>query len=111
MNWNLRPRQMIISRALSVVRSPRTKSISLPCTTASKRVLVRIMLELACMQIACTCVLYHLFTILIVTEDTSSSETDQLFADVKELIKEIRSDWYSLAKELDIDYATRNVRP
>ncbi|XP_064384730.1 uncharacterized protein LOC135333658 [Halichondria panicea] len=40
-------------------------------------------------------------------EDTSSSETDQLFADVKEVIKEIRSDWYSLAIELDIDYATR----
>ncbi|XP_064399632.1 uncharacterized protein LOC135345989 isoform X2 [Halichondria panicea] len=40
-------------------------------------------------------------------EDTSSSETDQLFADVKEGIKEIRSDWYSLAIELDIDYATR----
>ncbi|XP_064406837.1 uncharacterized protein LOC135351545 isoform X3 [Halichondria panicea] len=40
-------------------------------------------------------------------EDTSSSETDQLFTDVKEVIKEIRSDWYSLAIELDIDYATR----
>ncbi|XP_064406199.1 uncharacterized protein LOC135350985 isoform X4 [Halichondria panicea] len=40
-------------------------------------------------------------------EDTSSSETDELFADVKEVIKEIRSDWYSLAIELDIDYATR----
>ncbi|XP_064384149.1 uncharacterized protein LOC135333169 [Halichondria panicea] len=40
-------------------------------------------------------------------ENTSSSETDQLFADVKEVIKEIRSDWYSLAIELDIDYATR----
>ncbi|XP_064385325.1 uncharacterized protein LOC135334177 isoform X4 [Halichondria panicea] len=40
-------------------------------------------------------------------EHTSSSETDQLFADVKEVIKEIRSDWYSLAIELDIDYATR----
>ena len=53
----------------------------------------------------------HLFTISIVTENTSSSETDQLFADVKEVIKEIRSDWYSLAIELDIDYATRKVRP
>ncbi|XP_064382988.1 uncharacterized protein LOC135331680 [Halichondria panicea] len=40
-------------------------------------------------------------------EDASSSETDELFADVKEVIKEIRSDWYSLAIELDIDYATR----
>ncbi|XP_064407175.1 uncharacterized protein LOC135351907 isoform X2 [Halichondria panicea] len=40
-------------------------------------------------------------------EDTSSSETDELFTDVKEVIKEIRSDWYSLAIELDIDYATR----
>ncbi|XP_064403143.1 uncharacterized protein LOC135348759 isoform X2 [Halichondria panicea] len=40
-------------------------------------------------------------------EDTSSSETDQLFADMKEVIKEVRSDWYSLAIELDIDYATR----
>ncbi|XP_064407413.1 uncharacterized protein LOC135352129 isoform X6 [Halichondria panicea] len=40
-------------------------------------------------------------------EDTSSSETDELFADVKEVIKKIRSDWYSLAIELDIDYATR----
>ncbi|XP_064407428.1 protein phosphatase 1 regulatory subunit 12A-like [Halichondria panicea] len=40
-------------------------------------------------------------------EDTSSSETDELFAHVKEVIKEIRSDWYSLAIELDIDYATR----
>ncbi|XP_064407677.1 uncharacterized protein LOC135352421 [Halichondria panicea] len=43
----------------------------------------------------------------IFTEDTSSSETDLLFTDVKEVIKEIRSDWYSLAIELDIDYATR----
>ncbi|XP_064383874.1 uncharacterized protein LOC135332890 [Halichondria panicea] len=40
-------------------------------------------------------------------EDASGSETDQLFADVKEVIKEIRSDWYSLAIELDIDYDTR----
>ncbi len=44
------------------------------------------------------------------TDDASSSETDQLFADVKEEIKEIRSDWYSLAIELDIDYDTRKVR-
>ena len=48
---------------------------------------------------------------LLYTEDSSSSETDELFADVKEVIKEIRSDWYSLAIELDIDYATRKVRP
>ena len=53
--------------------------------------------------------MYNLIS--IVTEDTSSSETDQLFAHVKEVIKEIRSDWYSLAIELDIDYATRKVRP
>ena len=49
--------------------------------------------------------------IWIVTEDTSISETDELFTDVKEVIKEIRSDWYSLAIELDIDYATGKLRP
>ncbi len=45
-----------------------------------------------------------------VTENTSSSVIYKLFADVKEVIKEIRSDWYSLAIELDIDYDTRKVR-
>ncbi len=30
--------------------------------------------------------------------------------EAKEEIKELRSEWYSLAVELDIDYATRKVR-
>ncbi len=55
------------------------------------------------------CKLLFLASNKIFTEDTSSSETDLLFTDVKEVIKEIRSDWYSLAIELDIDYATRKV--
>ena len=62
------------------------------------------------LRVYCTMCDYLLFELLY-TEDASSSETDELFADVKEVIKEIRSDWYSLAIELDIDYATRKVRP
>ncbi len=55
-----------------------------------------------------TCVEYNVIkVILIVTED--SSETDELFVEAKEEIKELRSEWYSLAIELDIDYATRKV--
>ena len=38
------------------------------------------------------------------------SNDDQLFDDVRQATKEVRSDWYSLAIELDIDYGTRKVR-
>ena len=41
---------------------------------------------------------------------TSDSDDDQLFDDVRQATKEVRSDWYSLAIELDIDYGTRKVR-
>ncbi len=61
----------------------------------------------------CMCVIFLriiITSILSITEDISSSKTDQLFTCVKEAIKEIRFDWYSLAIELDIDYATRKVR-
>ncbi len=57
----------------------------------------------------CVCVILPVYCVTS-AEDTSSSETDQLFADVKEEVKEIHSDWYSLAIELDIDYATRKVK-
>ena len=66
-----------------------------------------------CVWCVCMCVIFLriiITSILSVTEDTSSSKTDQLFTRVKEAIKEIRFDWYSLAVELDIDYATRKVR-
>ena len=60
----------------------------------------------------CVCAIFLLYVSQShsVTENTSSSVIYKLFADVKEVIKEIRSDWYSLAIELDIDYDTRKVR-
>ena len=35
---------------------------------------------------------------------------DQLFDDIRQASKDVRSDWYSLAIELGIDYGTRKVR-
>ncbi len=54
----------------------------------------------------CDLVLYNIIIILV----TENSVTNQMFADVKEAIKEIHSQWYSLAIELDIGYETRKVR-
>ena len=38
------------------------------------------------------------------------SDCDQLLDDVRQVTKDVRSDWYSLAIELDMDYGTRKVR-
>ena len=38
------------------------------------------------------------------------SDSDQLLDDVRQVTKDVRSDWYSLAIELDMDYGTRKVR-
>ena len=41
--------------------------------------------------------------------DAPLSDEDQLFDEVRQAVKEVRADWYSLATELDIDYGTRKV--
>ena len=41
--------------------------------------------------------------------DGPLSDEDQLFDDVRRATKDMRSDWYSLAIQLDIDYGTRKV--
>ena len=42
--------------------------------------------------------------------DGPLSDEDQLFDDVRQATKDVRSDWYSLAIQLNIDYGTRKVR-
>ena len=42
--------------------------------------------------------------------DDPLSDEDQLFDDVRQATKDVRSDWYSLAIQLGIDYGTRKVR-
>ena len=43
-------------------------------------------------------------------DDAPLSDEDHLFDDLRQAIREIRADWYSLAIELGIDYGTRKVR-
>ena len=42
--------------------------------------------------------------------DGPLSDEDQLFDDVRQATKDVRSDWYSLAIQLGLDYGTRKVR-
>ena len=57
------------------------------------------------------CVYTNCVTPLCVVEgDVPVSDDDQLFEDARQATKDVRSDWYSLAIELGIDYGTRKVR-
>ena len=47
--------------------------------------------------------------VMSITGDLSISDRDQMLDRVRLVTKELRSDWYSLAIELDIDYDTRKV--
>ena len=49
-------------------------------------------------------------TFALVTGESPLSTEDQLFDDVRQATKDVRSDWYSLAIQLDLDYGTRKVR-
>ena len=60
-------------------------------------------------KLSCLCT-HSEFTFLLVTEQSVVSSEDQLFDDVRQVTKEIRAAWYSLAIELGMDYGTRKVR-
>ena len=51
-----------------------------------------------------------LCTFFLILGESAISTEDQLLDDVKQITKDVRSDWYSLAIELEIDYGTRKVR-
>ena len=51
-----------------------------------------------------------MLTFALVTEESPLSTEDQLFDDVRQATKDVRSDWYSLALQLGLDYGTRKVR-
>ena len=47
---------------------------------------------------------------VLLTGSTSISDKDELLDEVRQATKELRSEWYSLAIEVGIDYGTRKVR-
>ena len=51
-----------------------------------------------------------MLTFTLVTGESPLSTEDQLFDDVRQATKDVRSDWYSLAIQLGLDYGTRKVR-
>lgn len=58
-------------------------------------------------ECGCWCVCVILFSN---ADDSSTTNSDTAFLDeVREATKSIRADWYNLAIELDINYATRRV--
>ena len=46
----------------------------------------------------------------LITDDSVNSDEDKLLDEIRHAIKDVRSEWYSLAVELDIEYGTRKVR-
>ena len=50
-----------------------------------------------------------MLTFALVTGESPLSTEDRLFDDVRQATKDMRSDWYSLAIQLDLDYGTRKV--
>ena len=53
---------------------------------------------------------YKAITPCFLKGDAQLSDEDELFDDVRQATKDVRSDWYSLSIQLDIDYGTRKVR-
>ena len=51
-----------------------------------------------------------LCTFFLILGESAISPEDQLLDDMRQVTKDVRSDWYSLAIELEIDYGTRKVR-
>ena len=54
--------------------------------------------------------MYKVIAHCLLKGDAPVSVEDQLFDDIRQASKDVRSDWYSLSIELGIDYGTRKVR-